>query len=214
MAGWDPVRFVQTAAFFNSPVEVLKRALPLPPRAVHDGVIWSPAQPGAGPTLEWGPLDDVVMGGVSQSTFAATGGAATFSGTISTENNGGFAGCRTRALKPALDLSSYRGLKLRVRGDGKRYKLILRDDYGWNGIAWASSFDTTAGADEWQELDLTFDSFVPTLFARSVPGKTLDTRQINTFQITLSKFEYDNEFNPAFSDGPFRLELESIRAWL
>ena len=211
MANWAPVRFVQTAAFFNSPSELLKRALPLPPQAVRDGgFVWSAVKPGA---LEWKALDDDVMGGVSQSTFSTKGAAATFSGTISTENNGGFAGCRTRALKPALDLSSYRGLKLRVRGDGKRYKLILRDDYAWNGIAWASSFDTTAGANEWQELDLAFDSFVPTLFARSVPGKTLDTRAINTFQLTLSKFEYDNELNPAFSDGPFRLELESIRAW-
>ena len=55
-----------------------------------------------------------------------------------------------------------------------------------------------------------FATFVPTLFARSVPGRKLNTREINTVQITLSKFEYDGELNPAFTEGPFALELESI----
>jgi len=54
---------------------------------------------------------------------------------------------------------------------------------------------------------------VPTLFARSVPGKRLDTRAINTLQLTLSKFEYDSALNPAFTEGPFRLELECIEAF-
>ena len=54
---------------------------------------------------------------------------------------------------------------------------------------------------------------MPTLFARSVPGKKLDTRAINTLQLTLSKFEYDGALNPAFTEGAFRLELESIEAF-
>ena len=58
-----------------------------------------------------------------------------------------------------------------------------------------------------------FPAFVPTLFARSVPGKKLDTRAINTLQLTLSKFEYDGALNPAFTEGAFRLELESIEAF-
>ena len=103
-------------------------------------------------------------------------------------------------------------LRLRVRGDGNRYKLILRDDYAWNGIAWAASFDTSNGQTEWQEVEVPFASFVPTLFARSVPGRTLKTSSITAVQLTLSKFEYDGILNPAFSDGPFRLELESIAA--
>ena len=89
-------------------------------------------------------------------------------------------------------------------------KLILRDDYAWNGIAWAFSFDTSK---ELQTIEAPFSSFVPTLFARSVPGKKLDTRAINTLQLTLSKFEYDGALNPAFTEGAFRLELESIEAF-
>ena len=46
----------------------------------------------------WGPLDDVVMGGVSESGFQVRGGAGEhgepagiFSGNVSSSNNGGFA---------------------------------------------------------------------------------------------------------------------------
>lgn len=46
----------------------------------------------------WGPLDDVVMGGVSESGFAVVSGAGEngqpagiFSGLVSSSNNGGFA---------------------------------------------------------------------------------------------------------------------------
>lgn len=202
---WDVVRFAQSVAFFNGPADVLKRVLPKPPARARS-LIWSTTQSNL---LEWGSLDDVVMGGVSQSSFVN----GVFSGSISTENNGGFAGCRSKALTPALDVSAYAGLRLRVRGDGKRYKLILRDSYEWNGIAWAASFDTEAGAAEWQEVSVPFGDFVPTLFARRVPGQRLDTRNINTVQLTLSKFEYDTELNPAFSTGPFKLELESIEAY-
>ena len=133
MANWDPVRFATTAAFFNappSPGELLKRVL-TPPPARPDGLLWSAERP---ELLEWGPLDDVVMGGVSRSTFITGSSCATFSGVVTSENNGGFAGCRTRALRPALDLRRFEGLRLRLRGDGNRYKLILRDDYSWNGI--------------------------------------------------------------------------------
>ena len=68
MANWDPVRFATTAAFFNappSPGELLKRVL-TPPPVRPDGLLWSAERP---ELLEWGPLDDVVMGGVSRSTF-------------------------------------------------------------------------------------------------------------------------------------------------
>ena len=203
MKQWDPIRFATTAAFFNGPTEILKRVLPQPAQDRPVGLIWSTARPDL---LEWGPLDDVVMGGVSQSAFAN----GVFSGTVTSENNGGFAGCRSRALRPALDLSRYSGLRMRVRGDGNRYKLILRDDYAWNGIAWAASFDTNKEA---QDIDVPFATFVPTLFARSVPGRKLNTREINTVQLTLSKFEYDNALNPAFTEGAFRLDIDAIEAY-
>ena len=151
------------------------------------------------------------MGGVSESTFTTDG---VFSGVVSTDNNGGFAGCRSKALSPPLQLSSKSGLKMRVRGDSalRRYKAIVRDSYDWNGIAWSQSFDVPPA--EWCDVDLPFDQFVPTLFARTVPGgATVDKSQINTVQLTYSKFEYDSALNPNFEAGPFELQIENIRTY-
>lgn len=47
---------------------------------------------------------------------------------------------RTRNLEPALDLSAYEGLELRLKGDGRRYKLIVRTDPGWDTMgAWRAA---------------------------------------------------------------------------
>ena len=210
---WDLRRFAKTAFFFNSPEEVLKR-VPLPGRRAPtlgvDGELFSSTA--ARPSLlQFGPLDDVVMGGVSESTFTTDG---VFSGVVSTDNNGGFAGCRSKALSPPLQLSSKSGLKMRVRGDSalRRYKAIVRDSYDWNGIAWSQSFDVPPA--EWCDVDLPFDQFVPTLFARTVPGgATVDKSQIHTVQLTYSKFEYDSALNPNFEAGPFELQIENIRTY-
>lgn len=211
-AQWDARRFAQTTLFFNGPQDVLKRLVPPPLRGSapvlnNDGLMWSADKRNL---LEWGPLDDVVMGGVSESAFTVTDGCGKFAGIIRTENNGGFAGCRSKTLSPPLSLTAYRGIRMKVRGDGQRYKAIIRDSPAWNGIAWAQSFDTNAG--ELQEVELLWADFVPTLFAKRVPGATLKTDEISTVQLTLSKFEYDGGLNPSFSAGPFCLEVAEIAA--
>ena len=42
---------------------------------------------------------------------------------------------RTRNLQPALDLSPYEGLELKLKGDGLRYKLIVRTENAWDGVS-------------------------------------------------------------------------------
>lgn len=64
------------------------------------------------------------------------GPVGTFTGVVRTENNGGFASVRTRNFEPPLDLSPYEGLRLRVKGTGSRFKLILRTDSNWDSIAY------------------------------------------------------------------------------
>ena len=82
----------------------------------------------------------------------------------------------------------------------------------WNHVL-AESFDTTSDSAEWQEVRLPFPGFVPTLFARRVPLVELDTSKLNTVQLTLSKFEYDNELNPSFAAGKFELRVKEIAAY-
>ncbi|KXZ46130.1 hypothetical protein GPECTOR_46g199 [Gonium pectorale] len=172
----------------------------------------------------WGPLDDVVMGGVSSSGVELVasageegGDAWVFSGNVSTDNMGGFASVRTRNMDPPLDLAPYEGIELRLLGDGQRYKFIIRPDANWDGIAYCSSFDTQPGS--WQTVRLPFANFFPVFRAKRLKegqqgAQPLDPSCISSIQIMLSKFEYDGELNPHFRRGPFRLPFSYISTYL
>jgi uncharacterized protein YbjT (DUF2867 family) len=159
----------------------------------------------------WGALDDVVMGGVSESGIQAGEGAAVFTGNVSIANSGGFASIRTRNLEPAINLATAAGIRLRVRGDGNRYKFLLRSETGWDSIAYSHSFDTIA--DEWITVDIPFDGLIPVFRAKTVPNAKLDPSQIRSLQVMLSKFEYNGTLNPHFTPGSFRLEIATIAAY-
>jgi Complex I intermediate-associated protein 30 (CIA30) len=162
----------------------------------------------------WGAVDDVVMGGASVSGLQLTNNCATFTGSISTENSGGFASIRTRNFEPALDLSNYQGISLRVRGDGKRYKLFVRPGAQWDGLGYAYSFDTNTSMGNITNLRIPFSNLVPVMRAKTVPDSPpIDPSSIASFQIMLSKFEYDGNLNPNFRAGEFALELFSIGAY-
>ena len=176
------------------------------------------AAPKAAGALEWGSLNDNVMGGVSVSGLDTRAGSsgetvAVFKGNVSEENNGGFASIRTRNLAPALDLSTFSGIRLKVKGDGQRFKFTLRDSDAWDAkYQYCLSFDTEE--DTWQTIDLPFEEFLPTSRARRVPeGNPLDQSAIHSLQVMLSKFEYDGELNPSFRPGEFELPIESISAY-
>jgi hypothetical protein len=160
----------------------------------------------------WGSVDDVVMGGVSDSQVQPTAEGALFCGTVSTANFGGFASIRTRNFEPALDLSGYQGLELQLNGDGQRYKFLLRSDAGWDSVAYSHAFDTVAG--EWMTVRIPFAQMVPVFRAKTLQGAApLQPQSIRSLQLMLSKFEYDGALNPSFNPGPFRLVLQSIQAY-
>ncbi len=160
----------------------------------------------------WGAIDDVVMGGVSESGLRLGPKSAFFTGVVSTANSGGFASVRTRNFEPPLDLSPYDGVALRVRGDGQRYKFMLRTEGGWDSVAYCASFDTVAG--QWCEVRLPFQELVPVFRAKTQPQLgALAAERVRAFQLMLSKFEYDGALNPHFSPGAFQLEIEAIAAY-
>jgi uncharacterized protein YbjT (DUF2867 family) len=160
----------------------------------------------------WGAVDDVVMGGVSQSNIQLVEEKAVFTGNVSTANSGGFASVRTKNFTPPFDLSGYQGIELRVKGDGQRYKFLLRTETQWDSLAYSYSFDTITNT--WIDVRIPFTDLVPVFRAKTVKGASLiDTSQIFAFQLMLSKFEYDGELNPHFSPGGFALQVESIKAY-
>lgn len=161
---------------------------------------------------QWGPLDDVVMGGVSKGNVFVQGGCLVFSGFVSTDNFGGFSSARTVDFPQPIDLSGYEGLRLRVRGDGKSYKLIVRCERKWDGIGHCFTFPTKSG--EWTDVEIPFSEFKAVFRAKTLEfSKPLEPKNIFAFQVMLSKFEYDGDLNPNFSAGPFELRIESINAY-
>lgn len=160
----------------------------------------------------WGAVDDVVMGGVSESAIRLVDNTALFAGNVSTANNGGFASVRTRNFDTPLDLSGYEGIELRVKGDGKRYKFFLRTETQWDGIAYSYSFDTVANT--WINVRVPFSDLIPVFRAKSLSNaERIDSSKIRSFQLMLSKFEYDGNLNPNFTPGGFVLQVESIKAY-
>lgn len=184
----------------------------LPDTSMTHCLIFDFRQPDTALSEIWGAVDDVVMGGVSQSGITSTPEGALFSGNVSTENSGGFASVRTRNFEPALDLSGYSGVELRVQGDGNRYKFLLRDESRWDGVGYSHSFDTVP--DTWLTIRIPFTDFVPVFRARTLTdGQQVDPGNIHAFQVMLSKFEYDGALNPTFNPGAFKLSIESISAY-
>ena len=76
-------------------------------------------------SLRWQTVNDGVMGGRSRGGFEITSEETLlFRGETSLQNNGGFSSIRTRPQP--LKLDGQDGLALRVRGDGRSYKVSLR----------------------------------------------------------------------------------------
>ncbi|KAK2438284.1 hypothetical protein P8452_34000 [Trifolium repens] len=170
--------------------------------------------------LSWGALDDVVMGGVSESTFqidpngSENGGpTGVFKGVVSSANNGGFTSIRTKNFSEPEDLSAYDGLEFRLKGDGRRYKVIIRTSTDWDALGYTGGFDTEKG--KWQSIQLPFSSLRPIFRAKTVSdAPPFNPRNVASLQLMFSKFEYDGKLNATFVDGPFELPVSSIRAYI
>ncbi|MEL6533028.1 MAG: CIA30 family protein [Pseudomonadota bacterium] len=109
----------------------------------------------AGAEARWDYVQDGVMGGVSQGQAALEDGAIRLTGTVSTDNNGGFIQVRQRLIDgwPA----DVEGLNLRVRGNGERYYVFLRTTSAqrpWH--SYRASFTANA---EWQDITLPLSAF-------------------------------------------------------
>ena len=147
------------------------------------------------------PVDDPVMGGRSASRFRRTGeGTGIFEGVLSLKNDGGFASVRARI--ESTDLSAGAGVRLRVRGDGQRYRLLLRNDQKISGLKYVQDFGTRKG--KWEEIYLAFRDFRPSLRGWEPPdARSLDTTRIRQVGLMIAEEQ----------EGPFRLELAWIRGW-
>jgi len=111
----------------------------------------------------WLVVNDGVMGGLSQGTFKVSDkGTAIFSGTISLKNNGGFSSLRYNTGK--TDVGAYSTLKLRLKGDGKKYQVRIREDYN-DFFSYIYYFQTSG---KWETIDVPLSEMYPSFRGRKL----------------------------------------------
>jgi len=117
---------------------------------------------------KWYIVNDDVMGGVSKSALKLNdNGTATFSGILSLENNGGFASIRS-PLQITLE-SKFKGVIIRLKGDGNIYSIRFRTNNNFDGYAYQAKVQSKK--DTWQEHKISFSDFKPTLRGYELPNK-------------------------------------------
>ena len=152
-------------------------------------------------SLGWNVVNDSVMGGRSEGDLRLEGRSLVFTGRTNTDG-GGFSSIRSEAGR--FDLGAFEGIRLRVRGDGRRYtfRLTTRDtrEERRRPSYWA---DFETDADDWEVIEVPFRRFRPRWRGRWLEGPALNTRAIDGLGLMI----YDGK------DGPFRLEVDWIGAY-
>lgn len=148
----------------------------------------------------WFSVNDGVMGGVSRGGATLIDGSLHFRGVLSLENNGGFSSIRSGG--PTRDLSGAQTVVLRVRGDGRTYRLQLATnaEFRRSRISYQAEFATKNG--EWREVSVPLANLVPQFRGQRLSGPPLDRSQIEEIGLSLA------DGNP----GAFALEVDWIKA--
>ena len=149
---------------------------------------------------QWQTVNDGVMGGRSDGRFRiGAQQSMEFFGTLSLENNGGFASVRSRPRQ--LDLRDSDIIVARVKGDGRRYTLNLYVPSRRMAYSYRVAFDTKK--DQWIEIRVPLKTFVATSFGRTVSNAgPVNPQRVNSIGFLLGDKK----------PGPFKLEIAWIRA--
>jgi monofunctional biosynthetic peptidoglycan transglycosylase len=147
---------------------------------------------------QWQTTNDGVMGGRSDGRFKINeDNNMEFFGTLSLENNGGFASVRSRGSN--LGLQKGDSIVVRVRGDGREYSLNLYTPRRRMAFSYRAKFRTSK--DEWIEVRIPLDKFVATSFGRVIRNQELDPSEVNGLGVLLGDKKA----------GPFELEIDWIK---
>ena len=143
----------------------------------------------------WTVIDDGVMGGLSKGNLKLNKeGNAVYFGNVSTDNNGGFSSLRYQFK--LRDVSNFKTVSLRLKGDGKSYQFRLKRKKG-EYYSYVSKFNTTG---EWETIVIAFKDFRP-----QFRGRVLDMPNFQGETMEEIAFLIGNKVKESF-----QLEIESI----
>lgn len=152
-----------------------------------------------GVAQNWQAVNDGVMGGISDGRFRITDDKTLeFFGTLSLENNGGFASVRTKPTD--LDIKAGDTLVVRLKGGGREYVLNIYTKSRRMAFSYRAPLPTKK--DEWTEIAVPLADFIPTAFGRRVQGMgPVEPKQINGLGFMLSDKKA----------GPFKMQVEWVK---
>ena len=146
----------------------------------------------------WDIQNDGVMGGKSKGYVEGEDGTLVFTGHTVTDG-GGF----TSVIAPIRrDLTGYEGVELRVRGGGRTFELDV-DDGTRQGSREVGRRGTFPTSDRWQTVRVAFADLETTVHGEPITVDPLDPAAVQAIGLYI----IDGQ------DGPFRLEVDWMRAY-
>ena len=144
-------------------------------------------------STNWGTLNDTVMGGRSTATIEELDSDIVFSGTVSLENNGGFASMRT--IEP-VDLSAQTTVQIQLSGSNVPVQFVVWMGQGAN-LYYAKEVTVQTGIQS-----LNFVDFIPKSYGRVVTASSLMREERS--QVSVGLLVADGY------EGDFSLRLEQL----
>lgn len=148
----------------------------------------------------WRIVNDDVMGGLSSSKAIVQDNKIVFTGNVSLENNGGFASLRS----PVKDYNfeEFSGIEIKIKGDGKRYSVSMKETTYFSGYFYTSTFETKIG--EWIIVRIPFDQFKLYYFGSETnPSKIIPLNNIKEISLLIGDKQ----------EGGFITEVDYIKLY-
>ena len=143
----------------------------------------------------WQIVNDGVMGGRSQGKLSlGEDGHGIFEGFVSLENNGGFTMIQHRFTP--LDVTGFKALEIRVKGDGKSYQIRLKSSLS-QYYTYACKAETTG---QWQTIRIPFEEFKPQFRGRQLNMPVYPGEQLGEVAILIGNKKAEE----------FRIEIDAI----
>jgi len=149
---------------------------------------------------KWRIVNDGVMGGLSSSKAIVKDEKIIFSGNVSLENNGGFASLRSTVKD--YNFEKFSGIEIKIKGDGKRYSISMKETTYFNGYFYTSSFETKK--DEWIVVQIPFNQLKLHYFGKETnSSKKIPLDNIKEISLLIGDKQ----------EGSFNTEIDYIKLY-
>ena len=144
---------------------------------------------------DWKIVNDVVMGGKSESKFYLNSdGFGTFEGSVSLKNNGGFSS--VKYISEPIDLQDAKHFCIRLKGDGKQYQFRVKT-YQTDSHAYVFPFQTPT---DWQTIEIPISELYPAFRGQKLNLPNYDSSNLEEIAFLIGNKEEES----------FRLQIDSI----